>query len=74
METYTRLALGERYHVETSLRLGLTLAAIALLVGAHKSTISRELARNGGRDGYDAEAAQPRANALVREMSRQLCP
>ena len=69
METYSRLALGPRYHIEAGLRL--TLAAIALMIGAHKSTVSREVSRNGGRDGYDAEAAQARADGRRREAGER---
>lgn len=39
-------------------------AAIADEVGVHRSTISRELQRNGGRDSYIPQQAQNRARAM----------
>ena len=51
MEACTRLAQGERYQIQGWLRAGLTLADIAQLLGVHKSTVSREVSRNGGREG-----------------------
>lgn len=40
-------------------------SALARQVGCHRSTIQREVDRNGGRDSYSARAAQQRARRLA---------
>ncbi len=50
---YRQITLEERYTLTVLRREGYTMAAIARLVGRHRSTISREIRRNGKRsDGY----------------------
>ena len=71
MEAYTRLAQSARYQIQGWLQAGLTLLAIARLLGVHKSTVSREVSRNGGRKGYDAEAAQARAERKRRQAGER---
>ncbi|ENM3901375.1 IS30 family transposase, partial [Vibrio cholerae] len=49
--TYKQLTEGDRYTIAAYKKQGLSLAEIARLTGRHKSTISREIARN--RCAYD---------------------
>jgi IS30 family transposase len=50
----SRLLLADREEISRGLEHADTLAVIAGRVGRHPSTIGREVARNGGRDGYRA--------------------
>jgi DNA-binding transcriptional ArsR family regulator len=53
-----RLTEQERQRVASGLAEGLGYAEIARRLGRPTSTISREIARNGGPDGYRADSAQ----------------
>jgi len=53
----SHLSLPERIELEVALRAGDTQACVAERLGRSAGTISRELALNGGRDGYRALAA-----------------
>jgi len=56
---YKQLTQEKRYQVSALIKAGLNQKEVALEVGVHPSTISRELRRN--RDivrGYNAELAQ----------------
>jgi len=55
------LTLAEREEISRSLAEGSSLRWIASKVGRAPSTISRELARNGGREGYRATQADDAA-------------
>jgi len=55
------LALGEREEISRSLSAGLSIRRIAACLGRAASTISREIARNGGAAAYRAAAAEARA-------------
>ena len=46
---YRQITFEERYSLSLLRRRGLTAAAIARILGRHRSTITRELARNPGR-------------------------
>src|SRR5215217_5122524 len=52
-----RLALAEREEISRGLAAGLSLRVIAAGLGRAPSTISREVAANGGRRGYRATSA-----------------
>lgn len=52
MKHYKPLTQEQRYHISGLLKAGNLKSTIANLVGVHKSTISRELARNCGERGY----------------------
>jgi IS30 family transposase len=55
------LTLEEREVISRGLAMGLSLRAIALQLGRSPSTISREINRNGGYDGYRASTAEKAA-------------
>jgi IS30 family transposase len=55
------LTLCEREDVSRGLSAGLTLRAIAAQLGRSPSTVSREVARNGGYDDYRASIAEQAA-------------
>ena len=52
-----RLSLAEREEISRGLAAGLSLRSIAAVLGRAPSTMSREVAANGGRSGYRALAA-----------------
>ena len=49
---YTQLTRERRYQIYALKKAGQNQTQIALLIGCHKSTISRELRRNCGAKGY----------------------
>jgi IS30 family transposase len=49
---YTQLTRKQRYQINILRKAGHNQTYIALMVGCHKSTISRELRRNRGQKGY----------------------
>lgn len=55
------LSLAEREEISRGIAAGLSLRQIASELGRAPSTLSRELARNGGREGYRAAKADERA-------------
>ena len=74
------LSLSERVDIALGLERHESLRAIARQLGRHPATISRELSRNGGRDGYRPVAAQERALHQARRpkptklhQNKQLC-
>lgn len=61
-----RLTIRDREQILVGLHRGAPLAAIARSLSRPTSTISREIAANGGRDGYAAWRAHQRARARAR--------
>jgi IS30 family transposase len=61
-----RLALGEREEISRGLAAGESLRAIAARLGRAPSTVSREVARNGGARRYRALRADKAARARAR--------
>ena len=59
----SRIALGleEREEISRGLAAGRSLRSIALRIGRSPSTVSREVARNRGRQGYRAGSAEQEA-------------
>jgi transposase, IS30 family len=60
------LSLEERIEVRVGLEAGCSLREIARRLGRHPSTISREVAVNGGRDAYRPVSAARRAQEAAR--------
>ena len=55
------LSLDEREEISRGIAAGLSARAIARRINRPSSTVSREIARNGGRDAYRAMAADTAA-------------
>lgn len=70
MSPYKHLTLKERETVLLGLNNGLTQEVIAKSLGRSKSTVSREISRNGGWQNYSVAEAQTRYQK-VREHSRR---
>lgn len=54
----------ERELIRLGIKRGMSARAIAEWIGRHHSVVAREIARNGGREGYRALGAQWRADHL----------
>ena len=59
------LGIADREEILIGVRAGDSLAAIAKRLGRQCSTVSREVAANGGRDSYSAWAAHQRARSAA---------
>ncbi len=55
---YTQHTQEERYQISALLQAGHDQTGIAMILGRHKSTISREIRRNAGLRGYQSKQAQ----------------
>ncbi|MBA8924813.1 IS30 family transposase [Kutzneria viridogrisea] len=64
------LTMREREEISRGLHAGQSYQTIATLLGRAVSTISREVRRNGGRDGYRAVTAQERAHDQARRPKK----
>jgi IS30 family transposase len=73
---YTHLTQDERYQIHALRRQGVSLARIAGELQRHRSTISRELARNAGEAGYKPVCAhtQARTRQCARRNAKQFSP
>lgn len=60
------LGIADREEILVGIRAGESLGSIACRLGRAPSTVTREVAANGGRDGYSAWAAQQRARVGTR--------
>lgn len=58
MRKYNQLTQEQRYQIAGLFKANYTISGIALEVGVNKSTISREILRNKGPDGYNPKLAQ----------------
>src|SRR3954447_17504795 len=61
-----RLSLADREEISLGIRAGHSFTVVAARLGKAVSTISREVARNGGRTGYRAWRAQQQAHEHAR--------
>jgi transposase, IS30 family len=73
---YCHLSHVERYQIGFLDRIGLNPSAIALELGRHASTITRELSRGSGHKGYRHQQAQRLAHsrATGSRNAKRLCP
>jgi IS30 family transposase len=58
---YAQLTQGQRYQISALLKMGHNQTEISIVIGKHKSTISRELERNCGLRGYRPKQAHHKA-------------
>jgi IS30 family transposase len=56
--SYTQLTREQRYQIYALKKADPSQTEMASIIGCHKSTISRELSRNGGQRGYRPRQAQ----------------
>jgi IS30 family transposase len=61
-----RLSIDERVEIRLGIERGQSLRAIAAALGRNVSSVSREVAANGGRHGYAPAIAHRRAHARAR--------
>ncbi|BDD09290.1 hypothetical protein FUAX_17220 [Fulvitalea axinellae] len=64
----SQLNITHRARIFLGIREGKTDAEIARVIGFHRSTVGREIQRNGGREGYDlwkAQGARDRRQGLA---------
>lgn len=67
MHAYRRVTYAHRCQIQAFLQVKVPISQIAPGVGFHKSTIYREISRNAGKLGYDAQrASQLARNRLLR--------
>ena len=69
-----RLTIEDRRRIAADLTDGLTYAQIARRLGRPTSTVSREVARNGGPDGYRADEAHHATGRRARRRRRAPSP
>jgi transposase, IS30 family len=71
-----RLTLGDREEISLGLHAGEAFCVIAARLGKAASTVSREIAGNGGRGGYRAWRAHQRARERARrpKAAKLACP
>ncbi|MEU0567290.1 helix-turn-helix domain-containing protein [Nonomuraea sp. NPDC005983] len=65
-----RLTAEDRRRIAEGLAAGLTYAEIARRLGRSRSTVTREIARNGGPHGYQAARAQHTTSWRARRRKR----
>lgn len=76
MKHYTQLTREERYQISALKTAGQSKAQIAKILGRHKATIGREMARNCGLRGYrprqaDSLAVNRRQEKITRRISSE---
>ncbi|OLE53143.1 MAG: hypothetical protein AUG51_14720 [Acidobacteria bacterium 13_1_20CM_3_53_8] len=73
--TYRQLTQEQRYQIYALMKANWSQLEIALEVGVHPSTISRELSRNRGGRGYRPKQAQEKAQTRKEQhVSRRISP
>jgi IS30 family transposase len=68
--SYQQLTREQRYQIYALKKANHSQPEMASIIGCHKSTISRELSRNGGRRGYRPKQAQELAVARKQSAHR----
>ena len=72
--SYTQLTQEQRYQIHSLLKMGHNQTEIAVCLGIHKSTISRELRRNMGLRGYRPKQAHQKALSRGNHSRNRLMP
>lgn len=72
MKKYQQLSLSERYHIKIYKQAGKSIREIAKLLLRSPSTISRELKRNTGDNGYQSRQAEELARKRKYRLGRPL--
>jgi transposase, IS30 family len=72
--SYTQLTREQRYQIYALIKAAHSQSQIAVIVGCHKSTISRELRRNCSAHGYYPNQAQQQARHRQRNSHRPRIP
>lgn len=72
MRTYKQLTQEQRYQIEILKKAGKDQKEIAKLLGVSPSTITRELKRNGGKQGYCPNRAQKQADKRRKQAAKAL--
>lgn len=65
--SYTQLTKEARYQISALVKAGQTQTQIAMIIGCHKSTVTREITRNRTKTGYWPGHAQARAQQRRRQ-------
>jgi IS30 family transposase len=73
MTTYHQLTREQRYQIAALLESGHNQSEIALCIGVHKATVSRELHRNGNRTRRGYLPRHAHLLALARRASKARC-
>ena len=74
MKGYTQLTREQRYQIYALVKTGQTQTTMAMVVGVHTATISRELRRNRGHRGYRPRQAHRLAQARQAHTRRTRLP
>jgi len=72
MRKYQRMTLAVRCHISVLLQEGYSISEIAIRLGYHKSSISREIKRNSVREKYEAERAERRYQFRRQKQGRKV--
>ena len=70
--SHHHLTREDREYIVVSLQVGLSFSEMAAHLGRHRSTLSREIRRNGGPSGYSGVRAQNRYQAVRQACRRSL--
>ena len=70
--SYKQLTLEQRYQIYGLLHTNLSKSEISRRAGIHKSTLDRELKRNGGLRGYRARQAAQKAERRRQQASKHI--
>ncbi|MCH7681094.1 IS30 family transposase, partial [candidate division KSB1 bacterium] len=70
--SYKQLTLEQRYQIYGLLHTNLSKSEISRRSGIHKSTLYRELKRNGGLRGYRARQAAQKAERRRQQASKHI--
>jgi transposase, IS30 family len=69
--SYQHLSLKQRFRLETCVELGFKQKEMALSLGVHPTTISREFARYGEKEGYRAQLAHSQSKKRRKSAKRR---